>query len=85
MGPISQAVYELIIKIFGLLLHKINDQIRSWHEQICNLAGVTRILNKGQVITDRSIFGMQLLVPALDTCFWHKSPHLDGTITYQFH
>ena len=31
---------------------------------------------QGQVITSHSICGMQLLVPALDTCFWHTSPHM---------
>ena len=31
---------------------------------------------QGQVITPHNICGMQLLDPALDTCFWHTSPQL---------
>ena len=30
----------------------------------------------GQVMASHSICGMQLLVPSLDTCFWHASLHM---------
>ena len=34
---------------------------------------------QGQVITSSSICEIRLLVPTLDTCFWHKAPDVEGT------
>ena len=33
-------------------------------------------LRQGQVIASHRYCGTQLLVPALDTCFWHTRPHI---------
>ena len=36
----------------------------------------SRYQGQGQIITSHKYCGMYLLFPALDTCFWHRSPHM---------
>ena len=35
----------------------------------------SRYQGQGEVITSHTYYGMQLLIPAFDTCFWHNTPH----------
>ena len=57
------------IKSISLLGH-VEHQIRVLPETGSTDEG------QGQVITSHSYFGMQSLVPALDTCFWHNLSHI---------
>ena len=38
---------------------------------------------QGQVITSHNICGMQILFPALDTCFWNNTPDIAVYMEYQ--
>ena len=40
-----------------------------------------RYHGQGQVITLHSICGIQLLLPALDSCFWHKAPDMREVVS----
>ena len=42
-----------------------------------------RYQGQGYVITSHIIYGMQLRVPALDTCIWHNTSHMHYTYTQQ--
>ena len=44
-----------------------------------NVGTRSRYQGQGQVITSHRICGMKLLVPALDACFWHNTPHMGLT------
>ena len=51
------------------------DNTKFWLKiQECCARG--RYQGKAHVITSHRYCGMQLLVPALDTCFWHKNPQI---------
>ena len=52
-----------------------HSNVGLWNEDLC-----ARSMYQGleQVITSYTICGIWLLVPAIDTSFWHRSPQIDG-------
>ena len=43
----------------------------------CSVWGmISRYKEQGPVISPQDIYGMQLFLPALDTCFWTNTPDI---------
>ena len=56
-----------------------------WRNLIRSVVSEANIKGRGHVIASHIYCGVQFLVPALDTCFWHDASHTSLTQRYGHH